>query len=64
MVDAEDLWSEIIDSKETGKGKFSKSKMITKPTKEVQSDSEDEEWILDVSDYADIGEDEDDSDEE
>ena len=38
--------------------------MKYKSTRKVQSDSEDEEGDLEVSDYIDIGEEEDDSDEE
>ena len=64
MVDAEDLWSEIIDSKETGKGKFLKTESITSRNNMLQSDSEEEEWELEPNDYVDIREDEEESDEE
>ena len=64
MVNAEDLWSEIIDSKETGKGKFLKTETITRRNNMLQSDSEEEEWELESNDYVDIGEDEEESDEE
>ena len=62
MVNAEDLWSEIIDTKGTGKGKFLNKEPLTKKNNMLQSDSEEEEWELESNDYADIGEEEEDSD--
>ena len=62
MVNAEDLWSEIIDVNKTRKGKFLNKESRTRDYSMMQSESEEEEWELESNDYVDIGEDEEVSD--
>ena len=50
MVEAEDLWSDIVD--------------INKPNKVNDLANKEDDWTLGASDYTDMGEEDEDSDEE
>ena len=50
MVDAEDLWNEVVD--------------INNPNKVKDITDKEDEWILGISDCTDTGEEDEDSDEE
>ena len=50
MADAEDLWNEVVD--------------ISNPNKENDVTNKEDEWNLGTSDYTDMGDEDEDSDEE
>ena len=55
MVDAEDLWKEVVDTNNPDKDKLLKSKMIDKTNKEDEWGSEGSEGELDYYGIDNIG---------